>query len=291
VSPVRAHYTLTLPSGASLLLGDRTLVMGILNVTPDSFADGGTHFDHQRAIDAGLRMAEDGADLLDVGGESTRPGAAAVGAEEEKRRVLPVIEALARRLTLPISVDTYKAEVADAACDAGAAIVNDISGLVYEPALGDVVARRHMPVVLMHTRGRSADMYKQAVYEDAVREIVDELGQRVAFAVSCGIPREQIVIDPGLGFAKRAEDSYAALAGLGRLAALDLPILVGASRKSFLKTAIGDVPPAERDWATAAAVAAAVLLGAHIVRVHAVKPMVDVVRVGDTIVRSNGSGV
>jgi dihydropteroate synthase len=281
--PHRASYALTLPSGATLVLGERTLVMGILNITPDSFADGGRHFDPRHAIDAGRRMVDDGADILDVGGESTRPGAMPVEADEEKRRVLPVIEDLAARVNVPISIDTYKAEVADAAFEAGAAIVNDVSGLVYDPALGTVTARRRMPIVLMHTRGRSDEMYKQAVYSDPLREIADELGQRVAYAVSCGIPREQIVIDPGLGFAKRAEHSFAALAGLERLAALDLPLLVGASRKSFLKSAIGDVPPEARDWGTAAAVTAAVLLGAHIVRVHAVKPMADVVRVADAL--------
>jgi dihydropteroate synthase len=280
---VRKSYFLTLPSGARLSLGERTLVMGILNVTPDSFADGGQHFDAARAIEAGVRMVEAGADILDIGGESTRPGATPVGADEEKRRVLPVVEGLARRLNTPISIDTYKAEVADAAFDAGAAIVNDVSGLVYDPPLGHLAARRRMPVVLMHTRGRSADMYKEAVYADAAHDVVDELGQRVAYAVSCGIPREQIVIDPGLGFAKRAEHSFAILAGLPRLASLDLPILVGASRKSFLKSAIGDAPPDARDWATAGAVAAAVLLGAHIVRVHKVREMVDVVRVVDEV--------
>jgi dihydropteroate synthase len=264
-------------------LGDRTLVMGILNITPDSFADGGVHLDARRAVDAALRMVDEGADILDIGGESTRPGAAAVPADEEMRRVLPVIEAVAARVKTPISVDTYKAEVADAAFGAGASIVNDISGLVYEPALGALAARRKMPIVLMHTRGRPAAMYKDAAYGDAAREVADELGQRVAFAVSCGIARGQIVIDPGLGFAKKAEHSYAVLAGLSRLAALDLPILVGASRKSFLKEVIGEVPPARREWGTAAAVAAAVLLGAHIVRVHGVKAMADVVRVADRI--------
>jgi dihydropteroate synthase len=257
--------------------------MGILNVTPDSFADGGVHFDRHRAIDAGRRMADEGADIIDVGGESTRPGSDPVSADEEKERVLPVVEALASGLTVPISIDTYKAEVADAAFDAGASIVNDISGLVYDPALGSLAARRAMPIVLMHTRGRSADMYREAVYADAAAEVADELGQRVAYAVSCGIPREQIVIDPGLGFAKRSEHSYATLARLDRLAVLDVPILVGASRKSFLRDTLGDVPPAEREWGTAAAVAAAILLGAHIVRVHGVKAMVDVVRVADRI--------
>ena len=279
----RKPYTLTLPSGTSLSLGERTLVMGILNITPDSFADGGVHLDPVRAVEAGLRMVDEGADILDVGGESTRPGAEPVPADEEKRRVLPVIEALAARVRVPISIDTYKAGVADAAFDAGAAIVNDISGLVYEPGLGDVVARRKMPIVLMHTRGRPSDMYKEASYADPVRDVVDELGVRVAFAVSRGIPREQIVIDPGLGFAKKAEHSLAILAGLAGLTRLDLPVLVGASRKSFLRRALRDLPPADRDWGTAAAVTAAVLLGAHIVRVHRVKPMVDVVRVADEL--------
>jgi dihydropteroate synthase len=288
----RKPYTLTLPSGAPLRLGERTLVMGILNVTPDSFADGGTHFDPARAVEAGLRMVDDGADLIDVGGESTRPGAAVVPADEEKRRVLPIIEKLAARVKVPVSIDTYKSEVAEAAFDAGAAIVNDISGLVYDPELGMVAARRGMPIVLMHTRGRSADMYKEAVYGDPAREVADELGQRVAYALSCGIPREQIVIDPGLGFAKNAEHSYATLAQLDRLAAaLDLPLLVGASRKSFLKEAIGDVPADEREWGTAAAVTAAVLLGAHIVRVHGVKAMRDVVRVADRLLRGSDDRV
>ncbi len=279
----RKPHTLILPSGTTLRLGERTLVMGILNVTPDSFADGGVNADAARAIDAAMRMVDEGADIIDIGGESTRPGSAVVPADEEKRRVLPVIEAVAARVKTPVSIDTYKAAVADAACDAGASIVNDISGLVYEPALGDVAARRGMPIVLMHTRGRPAEMYKEAAYGDASRELIDELGQRVAFAVSCGIPRRQIVVDPGLGFAKKAGHSYAALAGLPRLAILDLPILVGASRKSFLKEAIGDVPPGGREWGTAAAVAASVLLGAHIVRVHGVRAMVDVVRVADRI--------
>jgi dihydropteroate synthase len=274
---------LTLPNGRRLDLGARTLVMGILNVTPDSFADGGRHLDAGAAVDAGVRMVEEGVDVLDVGGESTRPGAEPIDAREELRRVLPVIEALARRVSVPISIDTYKAAVADAAIDAGAAIVNDVSGLLYEPRLADVAARRHTPIVLMHTRGRSADMYKDAVYADPVRDVLDELGQRVASAVSAGIDREQIVIDPGLGFAKRPEHSFAVLRGLDQLARLDRPILIGASRKSFLRTAIGDVPPGEREWATAAAVAAAVLQGAHIVRVHGVKAAVDVVRVADRI--------
>jgi dihydropteroate synthase len=279
----RQLHSLTLPDGRRLALGERTLVMGILNVTPDSFADGGRHFDPAHAVAAGLRMVDEGADILDVGGESTRPGAEPVPVEEEKRRVLPVLEALARQVNVPLSIDTYKAAVADAAAGAGAAMVNDISGLRYDPSLAEVAARRGMPIVLMHTRGRSADMYTQAVYDDPVQEVVEELSRQIDVAVAHGVPREQIVLDPGLGFAKRAVHSYASLAGLPALQALGRPILVGPSRKSFLKEAIGDVAPADRDWGTAAAVTAAILFGAQIVRVHAVKPMVDVARVADRI--------
>ena len=266
------------------MLGERTLVMGIINVTPDSFSDGGALLDAGRAIEAGLRMADEGADLLDIGGESTRPGAQPLGEDEERRRVLPVIEGLAARLTIPISIDTYKAGVADAALAAGAAMVNDVSGLRYEPALGAVVARHGAPIVLMHTRGRSREMYTQASYHDVVGEILDELRESIAFATGTGIAKERILVDPGLGFAKEAVHSYEALARLDEFSELGRPILVGASRKSFLSRAVGaHVPATERDWATAAAVAIAALAGAHIVRVHAVAPMVQVVRVTDEI--------
>jgi dihydropteroate synthase len=257
--------------------------MGILNITPDSFADGGQHFEAARAVDAGLRMVDEGADLLDVGGESTRPGAEPVPAAEELRRVLPVIEALVGRTRVPLSVDTYKAEVAEAAFSAGASIVNDVSALLYDPRLGEVVAARGMPLVLMHLRGRPTEMYAQATYSDPPREVAAELSERIGVAMARGVPRGQIVLDPGLGFAKQAAHSYATLAHLDALAALGCPILVGASRKSFLKEGVGEVPPTERDWGTAAAVTAAILLGAHIVRVHSVRPMVDVARVADRI--------
>jgi dihydropteroate synthase len=271
-----------LPDGRALELGARTLVMAIVNVTPDSFADGGERFDPDVAVADARQMVADGADMLDIGGESTRPGAAPLPTDEELRRVLPVLEGV-RSLGVPVSIDTYKAEVAERALDAGASIVNDISALTYDPALAGLVARRGAAVVLMHNRGRSADMYAEARYDDVTAEIVTELGARVDEAVAAGIARERIIVDPGLGFAKRAEHTLAAIAGLPRLAALGLPILSGPSRKSFLKAAIGDVPPAERVWATAAAVAASVLLGVHIVRVHDVKQMVDVVRTADAI--------
>jgi dihydropteroate synthase len=279
----RRSYTLSLPGGRRLELGRRTLVMGILNVTPDSFADGGLRFDPGRAIADGRQMIEDGADILDVGGESTRPGAEPVPVDEELRRVLPVVRGLAALGRVPISIDTYKGIVAREAVAAGASIVNDVSGLHYDPDLGRAVAETGAAVVLMHTRGRSREMYELAVYGDVVGEVRAELQLAIDRAVAAGVPRESIVIDPGLGFAKRAEHSYAALAGLPALAALDRPILSGPSRKSFLQLALGERLPADREWGTAAAVAASVLLGAHIVRVHGVRPMADVVRVADRL--------
>ncbi len=279
----RRLYRIALPGGSAIELGRRTLVMGVLNVTPDSFADGGRHLDPARAVEAGLRMVADGADLLDIGGESTRPGAAPVSADEELARVVPVVEGLAGRAGVPLSIDTSKAVVADAALARGVAIVNDVSALSYDPGLAAVVARRGAALVLVHHRGRSADMYARASYRDVAGEIVAELAERIDAAVAAGIPRERVIVDPGLGFAKRAEHSYAALVGLPRLASLDRPILVGPSRKSFLAAALGDRPPDEREWGTAAAVAASVWLGAHLVRVHGVRAMIDVVRVADRL--------
>ena len=282
----RKRFTVSLAGGRTLALGDRTLVMGILNVTPDSFSDGGALPTAAAAVEVAERMVEAGADLLDIGGESTRPGAEPVPAAQERDRVLPVLDALAKRVAVPISIDTYKASVADAALGAGAVMVNDVSGLRYEPELGQVVARHGAAVVLMHTRGRSKDMYGQASYHDVVAEILDEIRESVAFATTAGIRRSSIIADPGLGFAKEAPHSFEALGRLDAFAGLGLPLLVGPSRKSFLAKALGrHVPPAGRDWGTAAAVTAAVLSGAHIVRVHTVAEMVQVVRVADEIRR------
>jgi dihydropteroate synthase len=258
--------------------------MGIINVTPDSFSDGGALFDPARAVEGGVQMVEAGADLLDVGGESTRPGAQALDAAEERRRVLPVIERLARQVTVPISVDTYKASIARAALDAGASLVNDISGLRYEPDLAEVVAKHHAPIILMHTRGRSKDMYQQAVYSEVVDEVLDELRESIAFAAGAGIPKESVLVDPGLGFAKEATHNYEVLGRLGEFSDLGRPIVAGPSRKGFLtKPLIKEIPASARDWPTAAAVTAAILAGVHIVRVHAVGEMVPVVRVADEI--------
>ena len=273
---------MALPGRAPLLLGERTLVMAVLNVTPDSFSDGGVRFDPVRAVEDGLRMASEGADIIDVGGESTRPGAEELSAVEELRRVLPVVEGLAANGQI-VSIDTYKADVAREAVSRGAVMVNDISGFLFDRGLPQVVAETGAAVVLMHNRGRSRDMYKDAVYRNVTDEICLELDEALSRAVTAGIAREAIIIDPGLGFAKRAEHSFAALASLDSLRSLDRPILCGPSRKSFLTSAIGKRDPAEREWATAAAVTASVLLGAHIVRVHRVAEMVDVVRVADRI--------
>lgn len=279
----RQHFRVPLPGGRALDLGPRTLVMGILNVTPDSFAERRPRLDPEEAVEAALRMAEEGADLVDIGGESTRPGAVPVTAEEECARVLPVIRRLVGRLPVPLSIDTYKAPVAEAALGEGVAMVNDISGLRYDPSLGAVVARYGAALVLMHTRGRSQAMYREAVYAAVAEEVAAELAESLSAAEAAGVSLDRTLVDPGLGFAKRAGHSFEVLARLPAVAALGRPVLVGPSRKSFLTAAVGDVPPAERDFGTAAAVTAAVLLGAHVVRVHEVRPICQAVRVADAI--------
>jgi dihydropteroate synthase len=258
--------------------------MGILNITPDSFADPGPLLDPAAAVAAALRMAADGADLIDIGGESTRPGADPVSADEELSRVMPVLRALQGRLTIPISIDTYKAAVAREAVAAGAVMVNDVSGLQRDPALAGVVAGSGAALVLMHARGSSKTMYAEAEYGDVVAEVIGELRGSIDGARAAGVPLERIIVDPGVGFAKRPSHSYGVLARLPELAAvLERPMLVGPSRKSFLREAVGGRPAPERDWGTAAAVTAAVLAGAHIVRVHAVAEMTQVVRVAEQI--------
>ena len=287
----RSPFRIPLRDGRVLDLAARTQVMGIVNVTPDSFADGGERFDPDVAIADAIQMVADGADVLDIGGESTRPGAPPLPAEEELRRVVPVLEGLRGRVEVPISIDTYKAAVASRAVELGATIVNDISALTYDPALARVVATTGAAVILMHTRGRSADMYALASYDDVAADIARELAERDQAARAAGISADRIILDPGIGFAKKAEHSFAAIAGLAELAALGRPILSGPSRKSFLKDAVGDVPPRERLWGTAAAVTASVLFGAHIVRVHDVKEMAQVVRTADAIRLAQGSGL
>ena len=262
--------------------------MGIVNVTPDSFAESESTIEPARVVEAALELEAQGADLLDVGGESTRPGAEPLSVEDELTRVLPVLRALGARARVPISVDTYKAEVARRALDLGASLLNDVSGLHYDPELARVAAERGAGLIVMHTRGRPKTMYADARYEDVVKEVAAELRASVAAAREAGVPRERILIDPGIGFAKRPEHSYGVLARLAEIAeAVGQPVLVGPSRKSFLRDALDGRPAPDRDWGTAAAVAAAVLAGAHIVRVHAVAAMVQVVRVAEEIRRQS----
>ena len=256
--------------------------MGVLNVTPDSFSDGGHFATTEAAIAHGLGLFEAGADIVDVGGESTRPGGAPVAPEEEIRRVAPVIAGLRGRGASYLCVDTTKAEVAAAALDLGADLVNDVSGFRFDPDLARLIAGWGVPAVAMHLRGSFATMHERSSYRDVMAEVAAELLESLALAAAAGLPRERIVLDPGLGFAKDASQSLEALAGLNELRALDRPLLVGASRKSFLGKVL-ELPAGQRLFGTAAAVAASVLGGAHLVRVHDVREMVQVVRVCDAI--------
>ena len=257
--------------------------MGVVNVTPDSFSDGGKALDPSRARDLALAMEAAGADLIDIGAESTRPGAKPVGAAEELARVEPVVTAIAAAVRIPISIDTYKTVVARAALDRGASIVNDISAFEYDPDLGPLVAKRNVPAILMHTRGRPEDMYAHAEYGDVVADVIADLKRAITRAEDYGVRRERLIVDPGVGFAKRGYQSMQVLSALERFLALGLPLLVGPSRKSFMAAATGPLAAEDRDWATAAAVTAAILGGAHIVRVHNVPKMVHVVRVADAL--------
>jgi dihydropteroate synthase len=287
--PRRRVYTVPLPDREPLVLGERPLVMGILNVTPDSFAERARLVDPEAAVTAAEEMEACGADLIDIGGESTRPGAVPVSTDDELARVVPVLKALRSRVRVPLSIDTTKAAVARAALAEGAAIVNDISGLRHDPALARVVADAGAALVLMHMRGRPDTMYEEAVYADLLREVIAEVGASVGAAIEAGVSRERIMVDPGIGFAKRPPHSYGVLARLPEFAAaLDRPVLVGVSRKSYLRDATGGRPAADRDWGTAAAVTAAVLAGAHIVRVHSVSAMAQVVRTAEEIRNASG---
>lgn len=261
---------------------ERVLIMGVLNVTPDSFSDGG----HYQGVDAAVARAEaieaEGADLLDIGGESSRPGARPISLDEELARVLPVVIALAGRIRIPISVDTTKAEVARQALDAGAAVVNDISALRGDPGMADVVARSRAGLILMHMQGAPTTMQHQPAYAAVVEEIGDFLQARVEAAVAAGIDPERIAVDPGIGFGKTYEQSLALMGGLAVFQALGRPIVIGPSRKSFVG-AVLERPVDEREWGTAAVVAAGVLEGAHVVRVHSVAQMKDVARMAQAI--------
>ena len=259
--------------------------MGILNVTPDSFTDGGDFFSKDSAVAHGLGMAEAGADIIDIGGESTRPGSDPVEYEEEIRRTIPVIEALARRVTVPISIDTYKAGVARRALEAGASMVNDISGLRFDPGMSRVVAGYNIPVVLMHIKGTPRNMQVNPEYEALLPEIIDYLRASIRIALDAGVRESMIIIDPGIGFGKTFEHNLEILNNLREFTLLEKPLLVGPSRKAFIGKILGNAPTSERLEGTAASVAVSIMNGANIVRVHDVKEMVKVARVADAIKR------
>ena len=278
-----------------LQLGSRTLIMGILNVTPDSFADGGRYLEPQQAIERALLMAEEGADIIDVGGESTRPagpygaGAQPVSAEEEIRRTAPVIDEIAARTNLIISIDTTKAAVAQNAIQLGASIVNDISAMRFDPLMGATIAKSGAAVVLMHMKGTPRTMQIKPVYHNLIREILDFLDERRTTAIEAGIDPARILIDPGLGFGKRYAHNFEILARLEEFHNLDCPLMVGPSRKKFIGAAL-DLPPEARLHGTLAAVGFSAAAGAHIVRVHDVGAAVQAVRVAEQIVAASVAG-
>jgi dihydropteroate synthase len=266
----------------TLECGPPTLVMGVLNVTPDSFSDGGLFLDHEAAVEHGLRMAADGADLLDVGGESTRPGSRPVPIDEEIARVIPVVKRLAAEVDVPISIDTRKPEVAGAALDAGAVVVNDVSG-ARDPLMFEVVRRWGASLVMMHMLGEPKTMQEDPRYVDVVREVRAYLADRVGSAVAAGIDRGRLAVDPGLGFGKSYQHNLTLMRDIGAFLDLGVPVVVGPSRKSFIGAALGDLPMDQRLEGTAGAVAWLAGHGAHVVRVHDVAEMVRVVRMVDAI--------
>lgn len=271
----------------SLLLGERTLVMGVLNVTPDSFSDGGKFLQPESAIKHAFEIERVGADLLDIGGESTRPGSAETSASEELDRILPVLEALRGRLNIPISVDTRRASVAELALRAGAELLNDVSGLKSDPRIAEMAARHRVPLILMHMRGEPRTMQVGPFARDVMKDVIQGLRKSVAAARKAGVVKSQIILDPGIGFGKSFAQNYELLQKLPQLAKLGYPLLVGTSRKGFLGTTLArngqPAPPEERIWGTAATVTASILNGAHIVRVHDVAEMIQVARIADCL--------
>jgi len=279
----RKKFRLRLPS-RTLVLGERTLLMGVVNVTPDSFSGDGLHLDTEAAVTRAFEMERDGADILDIGGESTRPGAEWLAADEELHRVIPVLNMLRGRLKIPISIDTNKSEVAEAASEAGAEIINDVTALQRDPRIAEVARRRKLPLILMHMRGEPRTMQTQPFARDAMHHVTQSLKKAAALATRKGVPKSQLVLDPGIGFGKSFAQNYELIARLPELARLGFPILVGPSRKGFIGRTLGGIPENERAFGTAAAVTACILHGAHIVRVHDVREMAQVARVADMLV-------
>jgi dihydropteroate synthase len=274
----------------TLIMGERTLIMGVLNVTPDSFSDGGNFLSQEKAVRHALQMESHGADILDIGAESTRPGSTGVTAEEEWSRLAPVLAALRTRLKIPISIDTRKSEIAARAVEAGAEIINDVSGLKHDLRIAQVAKSMRAPLILMHMRGEPETMQQKPFSRDAVKDVVGGLRETLAMARKAGVANSQIVLDPGIGFGKSYAQNYELLGGLSRVAKLGFPLLVGTSRKGFIGKTLevdGKLATAEAKlWGTAATVAASILNGAHVVRVHDVAEMVSVARVADCILDS-----
>jgi dihydropteroate synthase len=263
----------------------KTYVMGVLNVTPDSFSDGGLYLSKNRAVEHALKMQDEDADIIDIGGESTRPGAERVSAKEEIKRVVPVIEKLVKKIKIPISIDTYKSAVAKAALSAGASIVNDISGLRFDTKMPEVVARYQVPVVIMHIKGTPKNMQKDPAYKALIPEIMDYLRGGIEIAQRAGVAKDKIIIDPGIGFGKTVEHNLEIIKYLNEFTGFEKPILLGPSRKSFIGKTLGDLTVTERFEGTAAAIAIGIFNGANIVRVHDVKAMVRVAKIADGIKR------
>lgn len=269
--------------GERWMIGDAPIIMGVVNVTPDSFSDGGLYADPETAIERAVDLAEQGADIIDIGGESTRPGSGSVPAREQKRRTIPVIEGLSGRLDVPISIDTVLAAVASEAIRSGATIINDVSGFHRDPEMVELAARTGAGVVLMHMRGTPDTMQEMTTYTDLVNDICDYFRETVAMAGGRGVAPEQLILDPGVGFAKDAEQCMKLIAETAQFRMLGRPILVGPSRKSFIGKILPGTRPDEREWGTAAAVACSVMNGADIVRVHDVKEMAQVAKVAAAI--------
>jgi dihydropteroate synthase len=279
----------------TLLLGEKTLVMGVLNVTPDSFSDGGAYLDPSRAVARALEIEHLGAHLLDIGGESTRPGATPVSAHEEISRILPVLNAIRGRVRIPISVDTQKAEVAEAVLAAGAEILNDVSALRHDPRLAEVALRARAPLILMHMRGTPATMQHGPFARHVIRDVTTGLREALTRARRAGLMKSRILLDPGIGFGKTHEQNFEILAKLDQLGRLGCPIVAGTSRKAFLGTAMAlpgepPLPSDQRLLGTAATTVAAILGGAHIIRVHDVEEIAAVARVTDAIVSAGRAG-
>ena len=273
-------------SRRKMILGEQTKIMGILNVTPDSFSDGGIFFTPEKAVERGVRMAEEGADIIDIGGESTRPGSDSVPVHIELKRVIPVIKALVKKVKIPLSIDTKKARVAQEAVDAGAEIINDVSALNADKKMAWTAAHTKAALVLMHMRGNPANMQKGNLgYDDLMGEITDYLRSSIQKAMKAGVEKDSIVVDPGIGFGKTFTDNHKIIGNLAELKTLGMPILIGTSRKSFIGQITGDAP-SERMEGTAASVAAAILKGCHIIRVHDVAEMKKVVAVTDAILHA-----